>query len=446
MSGTAPTAIPPPPTAIVDSQGRMTQAFLFFLQALLQRTGGLAGISLTALQSEVTAAATAAANAQTVANAAQATAAAAAAAATDAETLAELMADAAPASGILPAMDGAAAPGVAVGFARGDHVHPTDTSRAPLASPTFTGAVVLPGVNGGPLAGSRNVLINGAMDIWQRGTSATSPGSGYNADRWQFGYDGSGSTLTVSQQAASEQALLDLGLSNWWNLSQTVAGSGGTFKQLVQKIEKVRTLAGRTCTLSFWGKATGALGLNALLSQNFGTGGSPSTAVNQSAQAFTLTTTPTKFTMNFTLPTILGKTLGTNGNDSLQVVFNMPLNSTMNLSISGVQLEIGPAATPFEYRPPGAELALCQRYFAVVDASARFPASAAGQTGDTMIAFPATLRATPTMATVTIPTNNLVNVTGWASTTVRSTRFEVNSSAAGDCYSVSGVYSANAEL
>lgn len=100
MSGTAPTAIPPPPTAIVDGQGRMTQAFFFFLQALLQRTGGLAGVNLAALQTEVTAATTAAAAAQTTANAAEATAAAAqttataaSAVATDAQMLAEIMGD-----------------------------------------------------------------------------------------------------------------------------------------------------------------------------------------------------------------------------------------------------------------------------------------------------------------------------------------------------------------
>lgn len=43
-----------------------------------------------------------------------------------------------------PGMDGTAAPGSAAEFARGDHVHPTDTSRAPLASPTFTGVPAAP--------------------------------------------------------------------------------------------------------------------------------------------------------------------------------------------------------------------------------------------------------------------------------------------------------------
>ena len=43
-----------------------------------------------------------------------------------------------------PAMDGIAAPGTGTAWARGDHVHPTDTSRAPLASPAFTGTPTAP--------------------------------------------------------------------------------------------------------------------------------------------------------------------------------------------------------------------------------------------------------------------------------------------------------------
>ena len=46
----------------------------------------------------------------------------------------------------MPAMDGTAAIGVSTTYTRADHVHPTDTSRAPLASPTFSGTVTIPGV------------------------------------------------------------------------------------------------------------------------------------------------------------------------------------------------------------------------------------------------------------------------------------------------------------
>src|SRR6516162_6286120 len=56
-----------------------------------------------------------------------------------------LQSGAAQPSNALPAMDGTAIGGASVLYARGDHVHPTDTSLAPIASPTFTGTVTLPG-------------------------------------------------------------------------------------------------------------------------------------------------------------------------------------------------------------------------------------------------------------------------------------------------------------
>jgi hypothetical protein len=47
-------------------------------------------------------------------------------------------------SGTTPIMDGTGAAGVAVAYSRGDHVHPSDTSRAPLASPALTGVPLAP--------------------------------------------------------------------------------------------------------------------------------------------------------------------------------------------------------------------------------------------------------------------------------------------------------------
>ena len=59
------------------------------------------------------------------------------------------------ASTTTPAMDGSGAAGAATAYARGDHVHPTDTSRAPLASPTFTGSPAAPT----PTAGDSSTKI-----------------------------------------------------------------------------------------------------------------------------------------------------------------------------------------------------------------------------------------------------------------------------------------------
>jgi hypothetical protein len=55
-----------------------------------------------------------------------------------------------------PAMNGAAAAGTSLQFARQDHVHPTDTSRAPVASPTFTGTIT----NSGTLANTGSLISN----------------------------------------------------------------------------------------------------------------------------------------------------------------------------------------------------------------------------------------------------------------------------------------------
>lgn len=57
-----------------------------------------------------------------------------------------------------PLVDGTAAAGTSTRFARGDHVHPTDTSRAATASPTFTGTVTAPLIAGGSGAASALVL------------------------------------------------------------------------------------------------------------------------------------------------------------------------------------------------------------------------------------------------------------------------------------------------
>lgn len=58
-----------------------------------------------------------------------------------------------------PIIDGTAAPGTSTRYARADHVHPTDTSRAPTASPTFTGTVTIP-----------TPFILGAISVTSTGT------------------------------------------------------------------------------------------------------------------------------------------------------------------------------------------------------------------------------------------------------------------------------------
>ena len=237
------------------------------------------------------------------------------------------------------------------------------------SSPTTTldvnGDVKLASLNGGPLAGFRNRIINGNLDIWQRGTSFSNPADGaYTADRWVIFYDGSGATRTVSQQIFSPGSTEAApGSLSFLRHAQTVAGSGGTYNVVNQRMEGVRTYEGQTVTLSFYARGTSAsLTLAKIqLRQNFGAGGSTEVSTILASNVVIAGSTFARYTYTVTLPSITGKTVGTSA--FLELLFNLPVNNTFSLDIASVQLEPGPVATPFEQRPIGAELALCQRYF-----------------------------------------------------------------------------------
>ncbi|MCX9024605.1 MAG: hypothetical protein OIN85_00750 [Candidatus Methanoperedens sp.] len=216
----------------------------------------------------------------------------------------------------------------------------------------------------------RNYVINGNFDFWQRNTSFTTPSSGaYTADRFTLGYDGSIGTFTVSQQAFT------LGQTNvpnepayFYRWNQTAAGSGSTTRNVEHRIESVKTLAGKQVTLTFYAKADTARTVGTYFIQYFGTGGSPSSATLTTQQNFNLTTSWQLFTYTVALPSISGKTLGTNGNDSLQVIWELPVNTTMTIDLAQIMVNEGSVAAPWAYASGGSslfyesELGLCQRF------------------------------------------------------------------------------------
>ena len=211
----------------------------------------------------------------------------------------------------------------------------------------------------------RNKIINGNFDIWQRGTSFSGVViDSYTADRWQVTYTGSGGTRTISRQP------FDLGQTSVLNeptyylsWNQSVAGTGATYNVLRQKIESVRTLANKEITVSFYAKANTALTAGVYAFQNFGTGGSANTFTNTTT--INVTTSWQKFTVNLTIPSLATKSIGSSSDDSLILTFALPLNTIFTFDLAQVQLEEGSVATPFEQRPIGTELALCQRYYEV---------------------------------------------------------------------------------
>ncbi len=212
----------------------------------------------------------------------------------------------------------------------------------------------------------KNLIINGGFDVWQRGETFTGFASwSYFSDRWLSGFNGSGSTRTVSRQTHTPGVVSVLGQESisFLRYNQSVAGTGGTFNLLQTKIEDVRTAAGQTVTLSFWAKAASNITLPKLsIDQSFGTGGS-SLASFDIASNISITTSWQRFVYTFSMPSVLGKTIGINSNTALN--FNLPLNSTFVLDLDEVKLEVGSVATPFA-RAGGTlqgELAACQRYY-----------------------------------------------------------------------------------
>jgi len=222
----------------------------------------------------------------------------------------------------------------------------------------------------------RNKVINGNFDFWQRGTSLGSASGGrFLADRWYN--DSIGSTYTLSQQPFTLGQTDVPNEPSFFNriVVTSVAGVGNTcvFRQ---RIESVRTLAGKTATLSFWAKADSSKSIAIEFFQIFGTGGSPSAgAFGIGVTTCSLTSSWQKFTVTTNIPSISGKTLGTNGDDFLQFNFWFDAGSNYNsrtnslgqqsgtFDIAQVQLEEGSVATPFEVRPQGLELSLCRRYY-----------------------------------------------------------------------------------
>ena len=190
----------------------------------------------------------------------------------------------------------------------------------------------------------------------------------------------------------------------------SVAGAGN-HSLLHQRIESARTFAGQTVTVSFWAKADASKPIAIDLEQYFGTGGSPSSPVSGiGATKVTIGTSWQKVTVTTTVPSIAGKTIGNDGNSFLGLFIWFDAGSNFNsrtdslgqrsgtFDIAQVQVEAGPVATPFERRPIGTELALCQRYYEVGTCTAFYQAySATPATFGIGVRFAVTKRGAPTV-------------------------------------------------
>ena len=246
----------------------------------------------------------------------------------------------------------------------------------------------------GQVSGRRNIVINGGMNVAQRGTSFDYVTTdAYCLDR--FNIDVTGGDNSAGRLTASQAAITDLpGFANALKFDCTTADTSiaaGEALILSQKFEgqdvqqlKKGTSSAEKFTVSFYVKGTAktyALEVldidttnNRSIAQTFGV----TTSWNRVVLTFDGDTTGAldddnarSLDLNFFLhagATYTGGTLdtawGAMTNANRAVGIGSFYSSTDNeFFITGLQMEVGSVATPFENRSFGEELALCQRYF-----------------------------------------------------------------------------------
>jgi hypothetical protein len=219
----------------------------------------------------------------------------------------------------------------------------------------------------GNYAAGKNKVINGDMNIWQRGTSFSVGNAGpyYGAaDRWRYYHNGgTAGTNTISRQTfpvgQTDVAGNPTYFQRW---TATTIGTSQSVADFDQLIEDVSTLAGQTVTASIFIKSSGTFTFNVYLEQNFGSGGS--SAVGTTVFTGSTSTSWTRVTGTVTLPSISGKTVGTGSSLRFLIRISSPTNGS-TFDIANAQVEAGNTTTVFQTATGTlqGELAACQRYF-----------------------------------------------------------------------------------
>jgi hypothetical protein len=271
----------------------------------------------------------------------------------------------------------------------------------------------------------RNYLHNSRFNILQRGVGNWTV-DGFGADRWRNGFGTTGGSMTCSINAVAANTAAgsfgDEACQNIWVGAHNAGTGAGDFFILRQFVENVRRYSGKTMTLSFWAWAnSGTPKVCVELGQQFGTGGSPSASVfGIGMTPITINTTPTRYSVTFTVPSVAGATFGTNaGSDFMEVNLWFSAGTTYSASraggigaqsntflVWGVQLEAQTpgqtAPSPLEKIDPVQDLQRCQRFYQTSGGNVGFNGWS-GQVGNMvaqMLPFPVLMRTTPTITTV----------------------------------------------
>jgi hypothetical protein len=259
-----------------------------------------------------------------------------------------------------------------------------------LASPI---APTVSSINGGPLAGARNRIINGDMRIDQRNAGASvtvgvGNGSLYFLDRFFAQNIGGSSAFTAQRSALSPALFTNSTLITTTTSSAPSAADSKFFSQYIEGFNVADfgwgTASAQTVTLSFWVRSS--------LTGSFGVGLANNAASRSYAAPYSIAAANTWEYKTIVIPGDITGTWATDNTTGLRLTFNIGSGSDWHQStnawgasgggrgafsgvtsllatngatfyITGVQLEAGTVATPFERRSYGQELALCQRYY-----------------------------------------------------------------------------------
>jgi len=213
----------------------------------------------------------------------------------------------------------------------------------------------------------RQAIINGNMQIWQRGTSFTpSEDETYTADRWIIEHIADADSLDVERYECTDAEQAKTGCKTALEITQVSTGSFDYQNRLKTKIPDVAFGAGDVVSLGFWAWRDGISYLNGIqITQHFGTGGSPSAPVvtTLTTADIYLASTPIFFDFTTALPSISGKVLGTNGDDYVEVAIQPRRGRVAGIRITGVQMNIGTQCLPIIHEAPDKVLADCQRFY-----------------------------------------------------------------------------------
>ena len=297
----------------------------------------------------------------------------------------------------------------------------------------------------------RNLIINGAMQIAQRGTSSTLLQI-RTCDRWKVQFSGD---VTQSQEdLSSSDTPYSFGFRKALKLLNTGnADAAGTYTQAFQIIESQNvassgwnyTSSSSSITVQFWVKSSLAGTYTSFLRTNDGTSRSFSFDFVLAADTWKLVTVTVPGNSGLTFDNDTGAGLElfivpyygsqftTSGHtdDAWQAYSgsdiagdyaqNWKNTSSATFFITGVQIEVGPVPTPFEHRSYGDELARCQRYYVENTVCS----SQADMDGANYMSargfFPVSMRAVPTISNMAIQASGNMNTGATINSTQAST-------------------------